>query len=235
MEASMMRKSFTLLELVFVILVIGILAKVLLTKNPSDHLDRAAYQIVSHIRYTQQLALVHDFYSPQDPHWFKRRWRISFNSGEGTNGYWAYTVWADTAATASGSPDPQEIAQNPQNPAKKLTGGFNGNQFIHAGDPEATEELTIGAYYGIKDIKFSAACRTGTHSKSIGFDHVGRPLRGAIENYTSPYDSAVATNVLIVAQCRITLCSVSDCNTATHEEKKTIAVEPETGYAHIVD
>ncbi|MGD9655900.1 MAG: Tfp pilus assembly protein FimT/FimU [Sulfuricurvum sp.] len=230
-----MKNSFTLLEIVFVILVIGILAKLLLTKNPSDHLDRAVHQIISHIRYTQHLALKQDFYSTTDPHWFKRRWRISFNRGEGTNSYWAYTVWADTAAAASGSPDPQEIALNPQNPAKKLTGGFNGNQFIHAGDPEATEELTIGAYYGIKDVKFSSACRTGTHSKSIGFDHIGRPLRGAIENYTSPYDSAVATNVLIVAQCTITLCTVDNCSTATDEQKRTIAIEAETGYAHILN
>ena len=229
-----MKKSFTLLELVFVIVVIGIISLATIRNIPSDNLERAAIQLASHIRYTQHLALTHDFFSVTDPHWFKRRWRISFNRGEGTNNYWAYTVWADTAGTASGSPDPQEIAINPLNNSKKLTGGFNGNLFIHTGDPEATEELNIGEYYGILDVRFSSACRTGTHSKSIGFDHVGRPLRGAIENYTSPYDSSVVTNILIVSQCQITLCTITDCTLANDEEKKVIAIEAETGYIHIL-
>jgi len=229
-----MKNSFTLLELIFVIVVVGIIAVVTLRKTPSDNLDRATIQLVSHLRYTQHLALNQDFYSTTDMNWFKRRWKLSFSNGADTNNYWAYSVWADTAGDATGSPDPKEIAVNPMNKSKRLTGGFNGNLFIHTNDPRATQELNIGQAYGILDIKFSSPCRTGAHSKSIAFDHVGRPLRGALENYIAPYKSSIKTNILIHKQCQITLCSVANCDNASADEKRIIAIEPETGYAHIL-
>lgn len=229
-----MKNAFTLLELVFVIVIIGIIAAFTIRKTPSDHLDRAAIQLASHIRYTQHLALTQDFYSTKDPHWFKRRWRISFNKGDGTNNLWAYTLFADTKGKATDNPDPEEIAINPMDKSKRLTGGASGNLLIHTNDAEATRELNLGETYGILDVQFSSACRTGTHSKTIGFDHVGRPLRGAMKNYIAPYKSSIKANILVQQQCQISICSVIDCNSAKENEKRVIAIEPETGYVHIL-
>ncbi|MCF6310454.1 MAG: type II secretion system GspH family protein, partial [Sulfurimonas sp.] len=55
-----MKKAFTMLELVMVIVVIGILAAVMLPRVASDRLAEAATQVISHIRYTQHLAMVDD-------------------------------------------------------------------------------------------------------------------------------------------------------------------------------
>lgn len=229
-----MKNAFTLLELVFVIVIVGIIATFAMRQTPSDHLDRAAIQLLSHIKYTQHLALKQDFYNPNDSNWFKRRWRFGFSKGIGTNEKWAYTIWADTAGNATGSPDPKEIAINPSDTTKRLTGGFNGNLFIHTNDPRATKEMNLGEAYGILDVKFSAPCRTGAHSKSIAFDHVGRPLRGALENYIAPYKSSIKTNILLLKQCQITICIVDNCDNANEDEKRVIAIEPETGYAHFL-
>ena len=228
-----MKKAFTLLELVFIIVVVGILAAVMIPRMKSNPLREAAIQVVSHIRYTQHLALVDDKFDSNDANWYKKRWRFSFNKGAGTDNKWSYTIWSDTSG--SGSPDPAEVAVNPQNRSKKLTGGFNGTGFIHTGDANATSEMNLGKRYGILDVDFSAPCRTASLSKSLAFDHLGRPLRGALENYTSAYDnSAIATNILVSSQCQITLCTEANCSTAANDNKVVIAIEPETGYAHIL-
>ncbi|MCX6052536.1 MAG: type II/IV secretion system protein [Campylobacterales bacterium] len=222
-----MKKSFTLIELVFVVVVIGILSAIILPSTRSDNLREAAIQLVSHIRYTQHLAMVDDKFNVNNNNgikWYKQRWRFSFANGADTNNKWSYTVWSDTSGT--GSPDPSEIAVNPLSKSKKLTGGANGTNLIHSGDINATKEMNLGNKFGIVDVKFSSPCRTGVSSKSIGFDHLGRPLRGAIENYTSSYDSAVVTNILVSSPCKITL--VDDTG-----KELNVTIKPETGYTYI--
>ena len=52
-----MKKAFTMLELVVVIVVIGIIAVAALPRINDDHIAEAADQVMSHIRYTQHLAM----------------------------------------------------------------------------------------------------------------------------------------------------------------------------------
>ena len=52
------KKAFSLIELIFVIVIIGILSSVLVPRFDRPTLIEAAHQIISHIRYTQHLAMV---------------------------------------------------------------------------------------------------------------------------------------------------------------------------------
>ena len=61
-----MKKAFTMLELVFVLVVIGILAAVMIPNMQSTALREAAIQVVSHIRYTQHLAMIDDKFDTTD-------------------------------------------------------------------------------------------------------------------------------------------------------------------------
>ena len=65
-----MKKAFTMLELVFVIVIIGILAVVAMPSFQRDTLQEAGNQIISHIRYTQHLAMMDDKFNPADATWF---------------------------------------------------------------------------------------------------------------------------------------------------------------------
>ncbi len=230
-----MRKAFTMLELVFVLVIIGIIAVVALREAKTNPLREAAIQIISHIRYTQHLAMVDDRYDANNfdsvgaLKWYKERWRFAFSRGIDTNNRWSYTIFADTIGDSTGNPDATEIAVNPLDSSKRLTGGFSGVGYIHTGDAAATDKMNIGESYGVSNVTFSAPCRTSATSKSLGFDHLGRPLRGALSNYISAYDSGtVVANILVLGQCVITL---------THDDGKTIqiAIEPETGYTHILE
>lgn len=68
-----MRKAFTMIELVFVIVVIGILAAVIIPNTRTNPLQEAAIQLLSHIKYTQHLAMTDDTYDENDPNWYKKR------------------------------------------------------------------------------------------------------------------------------------------------------------------
>lgn len=103
-----MKKAFTLLELVFVIVIAGILAFVLIPKSSDTKLLESANQLISHIRYAQQLALNNDQFDPNDENWYKKMWRIEFEN----NG--TYKVWRGADATSN------KIAPDPANPGQKL-------------------------------------------------------------------------------------------------------------------
>jgi len=60
MGLTMKKPAFTMLELVFVIVVIGILAAVTIPRFERDNAGEAAYQIARHIRLAQHHALIYD-------------------------------------------------------------------------------------------------------------------------------------------------------------------------------
>jgi len=72
----MKRFAFTMLELIFVIIVIGILAVLAMPSFNTNPLQLAAEQVATHIRYTQHLAMVDDVYDPTDNNWHSNRWTI---------------------------------------------------------------------------------------------------------------------------------------------------------------
>lgn len=66
-----MKKAFTMLELVVVIVVIGIIAVAALPRINDDHIAEAADQVMSHIRYTQHLAMQDSKVGDGDK-WYKK-------------------------------------------------------------------------------------------------------------------------------------------------------------------
>ncbi len=87
-----MRKAFTLLELVFVLVVIGILAAVIIPNTRTNPVREAAVQLVSHIRYTQHLAMVDDKFDAANANWYRDRWQIVFIGNK-------YSIISDINAT----------------------------------------------------------------------------------------------------------------------------------------
>jgi hypothetical protein len=62
----------------------------------------------------------------------------------------------------------------------------------------------------------------GCTQKSFSFDHLGRPINSRLKSYTQAYEN----NDLITSRCNIALTS--------SQGTVTIAIEAETGYAHIL-
>jgi prepilin-type N-terminal cleavage/methylation domain-containing protein len=212
----MMKKAFTLLELVFAIVVIGILAAVIIPNTNRDTLQEAAIQLVSHIRYTQHLAMIDDKFDSTDDEWYKKRWQIIFGRSNYTDNKVAYSIFSDSATASTANPNLSEFAIDPSNSSKFLTGGYSGT--LYTSDVRANKKMNLGLSYDIYTITLSGGCK----GQRIVFDHLGRPIEDSVITYTASYKSGK----LIQSACIITLKSLT-------EGDANISIEPETGYAHI--
>ena len=200
-----MKKAFTMLELIIVIIVMGILAAVALPRFSDTRVQEAADQILSHIRYTQHLALIDNPYSPTNSNWYKERWQIGF--WQCTNNDWYYIVGHDL--DHGGGIGESEAATNPFDGKKMFTSNacnLDNNQ---------SSAILISEKYGISSISFSSACGD---NKYIAFDHLGRPYKSTLG--TEMYD-------LIQQTC--------DINFTADSGSFTIRIEPETGFAYIAN
>jgi len=219
-------RAFTLLELIFVIVVIGVLVGVLLPRTRTNPLHEAAIQIVNDIRYVQHLAFMDDKYDAQDRHWYKGRWQIVFGHNRFSKYKWEYTVFSDSSLSKtvdlySGDPKESEIAKNPQNPRQIMTGGYNNTAAldIRNANFKGIQRLNIGQKYGITNVRLSGGCRYGR----ISFDYLGRPLMGDLHTMSGAYNAP--TQRLIQRNCIVTLSHGTDTI--------KIVITPESGYAYI--
>ena len=213
-----MKKAFTLLELVFVIMVVGVLSAILITRTERSPLQEAAVQLLSDIRYTQHLAIIDDKFNALDSDWYQKRWQIMFGKNVNSNSEWAYTIFSDTSGTSTGDANEIEIAINPMNPNQRMTGGYTGASVLDYSDPNfvGMKKLNLGSSFGVDDIQFSCGQR-------LAFDHIGRPMRGDQSTMTGSYHSG--SDRLLKNKCTIVL------KKGTKQAKITIM--PETGYASI--
>mgnify|MGYP002640987218 FL=1 len=216
------QSAFTLLELVFVIVVTGILAAVIISNTRTNPVQEAAIQLVNHIRYTQHLAMMDDKFDVDDK-WYEERWQVRFTSdGIAETGYTAaYAVFSDWMGMHSGDPNNlDELAKDPLT-GNAITGGVTNN--VLYGDPGVFSKANLGIYYGIKNITFSSSCQYH-RSMRIAFDHFARPIKG---NIGSPsVNSNIDSLKLITQRCEITL--------QGDTESVTIGIDPETGYTRIL-
>lgn len=231
-----MKKAFTMIELVFVLVVIGILAAAIIPNIKSTSLREAAIQVVSHIRYTQHLAMVDDKFDSKDNDWYKERWTIRFKeelvysvlTPAGVNSdVWAYSIYNDSSH--DGNPNLSEMAINPLNKDQYLSGGYNDT--LHLDDEKSMKEMRLGTKYGINEVSFSGGCRSNI--LYLYFDHLGRPFNSM--NTTSAYESASAGwHKLLTSECKISLCE-GVCTGSSSDTEVVISIHPETGYTCILD
>lgn len=208
-----MKKAFTLLELVFVVVVIGILAAVVIPSTKTNPLQEAAIQVASHIKYTQHLAMIDDKFDTNTAFWYKQRWQLVFGNAVPPNNDTSYTIFSDSDGLG-GDADIGEIAVNPQDPSLLLSGGYGHT--ITTEHSKMTGKMNLESSYGVSKVSFNGGCS----GLRISFDHLGRPMKGDQSSMNGPYRAP--TKRLITAVCNIVLTDGSD--------SITIKVEPETGY-----
>ena len=216
-----MRRGLTLIELIFVIVIIGILSAVLVPRFDRPTLDQAANQIVSHIRYTQHLAMVNNKFNPTDEFWYRKRWQIRFQYKGSSPREYYYTIYADK--DGDDTLEQVEIAVNAINPRQILTGNMS------IATDRYTKPMNLYETYGIKKVGMTGCIDGGVSgSLRVAFDYLGRPIVKNIYALDNAYVETSANEVRLVSKlCKITLTDI-DNNT------KQIAIEPETGYTHII-
>ena len=227
----MKKRAFTMIELVFVIVVVGILAAIMIPKLNRNASREAANQILTHIRYTQHLAMQDDkyenFINNQSKLWFKMRWGIAFNN---TSLYdeclidkpgiktWKYNVFFDNSFKGNINSE-SEVANDIYKSGKLLSGGWSGMSTDAC--KKINKELNLGKRFGITSVDFKDGC---SGMQTINFDEMGRPMK--VVSVTKNRGAKRPYDRLLKKDCSITI-------TDKRGNQTTITIEKESGFSSI--
>ncbi len=222
------KPSFTMIELIIVIIIIGILAASLNFQFFNSNLQLAADKIANDLRYTESLAFKDDKYQPFPNHicdssdegkkecnrskyWFKQWWQ--FRIAKTRSGDYWYEIFSDspTASTSSnfdkrGGPS-SEFAKSPLN-----------NRYMTGNNGASTDEDLNLSKYNIALITYKIGDMEKTISSSsslrILFDNYGNVFLDEGEKGDSgdinPLD--YQKRPLLKKTLEIKLCQDSACN-----------------------
>ncbi len=198
----MVRKAFSILELVFIIVMLGIMAGVSLMYIPQTKLRSAAEALIQNIKYTKSLAQLDDRYftmedesvsssvdtNVQSEFWKAGMWQIQFHM---TTDDYGYSIYADTGRSASstnfdGRPMSGDlIAKDSLNKAC-LSSYSESNLPSECENNRAAEaQLTKTYDVTIDSIQYDSGNNTNCSSsnsttKRIYFDKAGLPYCGSV-------------------------------------------------------
>jgi len=203
-------KAFSMLELVFVILVIGIIASLSIPRLDRDRTQEAADMLLSNIRYTQHMAMIDYRHDVNNATWQRSLWNISFESCSGSNIF--VNIGADKDYSGGISKD--ESVKDPIDGLPMFW--TNMTDCSKGGEGQASPNIFITKKFGVTKVTQSGGC-TG---KSISFDHLGRPYKSlsSVPNYSG----------YMKKKCTFTF-------EVDGADDFSIEITPETGYAYIVD
>ncbi len=190
-----MKSAFSLLELAFVIVILGVVLGVAKFYFVADkNLALAAKQIQNDLAYTRNLALMQAAFRAFDTsvakdEWFKARWQVYFiRSKSATNDEQTYTIFLDKNGDGNANLGKnelnldREIAVDILNAKKLMNSGQSG--VISKDDERANARFNIEKKFGVKAVEFRGACAGATR---VIFDEFGR-LYSPIKNANAPYE-----------------------------------------------
>lgn len=206
------KPAFSMIELVFVIVVIGILASTALSQMDRDIQQEAISTILSDLRLTQQTALSDSKHNNSTQLWQRSYWQFRYKKC-GDNNY-RYSITSDINYDGINDRDESLISSLD---SKYL--------FFDCSDNDKDSELSNLEKYGISSIKGRGSnCMTllTEDRGSIAFDNLGRP-HYSIENYLAADFSEISQ----------TDCSIIFKFSNTDYKDFVINIEETTGFISV--
>ena len=218
-----------MIELVFVIVVMGIIAAVALPRFAADNVQDAMDQILSDIRYTQHLALVDNVIDqgiPRDTRWQSAFWTIQFQKTTDGGGDWAYTIGSDSDYSSKISLNEAAVDSRDGRP-------IFGD--VTASATNVSPKVFITKKFGITNIDFAIGCDVPTgagganNASHVAFDNFGRPHKGHfVAAGVAPAAASPDYSSTMQGNCTIAF-------TFAGGETSWITIQRETGYACVSD
>lgn len=162
-----MIKAFSLLEFVFIILILGIVFNLGSLYLKKDNLLEGAIQILNDIQYTQSLAMMQegirvDELTIAKREWFKSKWQIYFIKSAATGYDQTYTIFLDKNGDGNANLGKteinidREIAVDVINHNKLMNSGQSG--VISKDDEKTTQRFNLTKRFGIEKVEFKGSC-----------------------------------------------------------------------------
>lgn len=201
------KKAFTMIEGIFAIIVIGILATIAMS-SVDRHLRESTIDKMLHsLRYTKHLALIDNKMNPSEILWQKSLWTMGFETCD--NEIFFY-IGSDT--NLNGTIEVSEAASSSVD--NKLFFSDKNN----CSSDLSSEDIFIEKNLLVSSVVFDGC---GSNTNSISFDYLGRPHTNINNIELSDY------NTLIENDCIITLKFNADLKPII------INIKKETGFISI--
>lgn len=202
-----MKKSFSLLEIILVISLIGFLYTMFLPKTKINHIDEVSSKLSLYITYLRYKAFIDDKYDWEDSLWHKKRWTIKFLRCRQSVGGIYYTIYSDK--NKSGHPSSEDSLKDPLTNKNIYTSNMCKENSLNSKYVLLTKE------FGISDVQISCNETTSLGQLSFGSDGKIYSKLSAYNNESNEYE--------IDKPCTIKLISQDN-------ESREIEIYPNTGY-----
>ena len=221
-----------MIELVFVIVILGILSSLAMGRMDRDLEQEAASSILSHIRLTQQLALNDNKHlstgSVNQVDWQKSYWRFQFTNCDFDGDVKAiYSVGSGNRNTNQGKLKKEDTAIDPTN-GKYMFATCNENMIGN----DVSQQIFVGKHFGVEKMEMKKCTSPQYTGQNFGFDYLGRPHVGI-----SGYKGANGYfNKLATRDCELIVTMGTDINNdgeINDDDNFKIIIESETGHAYI--
>lgn len=160
-----MKKGFSLLELIFVISIVGIIVTHSIQKDNFSKIKIAKNQILLHLKYARYIAMLDNKYEYEDTLWHKKRWSLKFLNCQSTIGGIYYVIYNDL--DGNGAIKKEESLKD------SLTGNYvYSYQCTKDGLYDKSKFVLLTEEYEIKDVDVS--CNETSTKGQISFGNDGK-------------------------------------------------------------
>ena len=204
------KKSFSLVELLFIIVIIAIVSLSFFPKNVKSDLHLAANKIIIHLKNTRYQAMLDNKFNHDDKFWFRERWTLKFQNCQKSIGGLYYVVYSDS--NHGGHINKSETLKDP------LTQKWLYSNYDCEASSNESKDILLTKEYGVAKVNISCNNTSTIGQLSFGYNGQVYTKLGTKSNDTYKY--------LLKETCNISLYDKSN-------NKVTILIEPNTGYIRL--
>jgi len=200
-----MKKSFSIIEIITVIVIIALIIALALPKKTNYKLSLATDKLLLYLNYTRYIALLDNKFDIDDNEWEKKLWSLKFQRCSKEEDGLYFVVFSDESG-GTGAFKKKETLRDPLN-----------NKYLYSGydcEPSSNESrnILLTKEYNISKVEIS--CNTTSTIGQISFGNDGKI-----------YSQLGMSIKQIITPCIISLFDFSN-------NKQQIRIEPNTGYVH---
>jgi type II secretory pathway pseudopilin PulG len=203
------KKTFTLLELLLIISLLGFLYTAFIPKTQINKIDELTNRLVLYLKQTRYQSFIDDKYSNSDDYWHKKRWTLKFFRCRKSVGGIYYSIYSDR--NSSGHPSIDDSLKD----SLTLKNIYSTNHCKE--NINNSKYVLLTKNFNIKSVAIS--CNETTALGQLSFGSDGK-IYSRLSNIPNDSDSFEIMN-----HCRIKL-------TDNMDEERNIVLESNTGYIY---
>ena len=205
-----MKKSFSILELILVLLLLSIITTAFIPNMNQSKIDEVTSKLVIYLKQTRYLSLIDNKYNEEDSLWFKKRWTLKFFRCRKDIGGFYYSIYSDT--NNSGHVSIDDTLKDPLTNKHIYSSNYCKEKI------ENSKYVLLTKNYNITNIKLSCNTTNSLGQISFGNDASVYTKLSNFENESYEYK--------LNEKCYLTLEDI-------YNEKREIEINGGTGYVKI--